>query len=76
MKVRILSTIIGLGLIAASFGIFFIPLLYIDIDKIEAPSIGTPLGFVVSLIIFFLNIFYRIFAKALIPFRRPSSKLA
>ena len=76
MKVRISSTIIGLGLIAASFGIFYIPMLQIDIDKIEAPNIGSPLGFVVSFVIFILMIIYRVVVKALIPYRRPSSKLA
>lgn len=56
--------------------VLYFPLLKIDQEKIYDPLIGTVLGMVISFFILVMVIIYRVIIGALMPTRRPSSKLA
>ena len=58
------------------FVVLYFPLYKIDQEKIFDPLLGTILGMVISLFLLIMVIVYRIVTAALMPTRRPSSKLA
>lgn len=73
---RIQTTIIGFIIILISFAVFYFPLLKIDKEKILDPGLGTALGMVISFVVFLMIFTYRAVITAMMPTRRPSSKLA
>ncbi len=75
-KVRMETTLIGVGFMLLSFAVFYFPMYKIDEEKYSKPGLGTGLGLVVSILIIILAIVYRQIILGLMPTRRPSSKLA
>jgi hypothetical protein len=75
-KVRIETTLIGVGLVLLVFVIFYFPMLKIDQEKILDPLVGTLLGLIISFVILIMVITFRAIIAAIMPMRRPSSKLA
>lgn len=75
-KVRMETTFIGIGFMFLSFAVFYFPMYKIDEEKVDKPGLGTGLGLAISIVIIILAIVYRQIIIALMPTRRPSSKLA
>lgn len=70
------TTIIGIGLIVLAFLVFYFPMFKIDQEKILDPKVGTLLGMAISSVVFAMILIFRIIIGAIMPLRRPSSKLA
>lgn len=75
-KVRIETTVLGIGFMLLSFAIFYFPMIKIDEEKVYSPGLGTALGLIISILIIILAIVYRLIILRLMPTRKPSSKLA
>ena len=75
-KVRLETTLIGLGVTVLCFAVFYFPMIKINEEKIEDPSLGTGLGIAIALAVTLLMVATRELISKLITQRRPSSKLA
>lgn len=73
-KVRIETTVIGIGFMVICFMLLYFPIIKIDEESIENPTIGTILGLIISIGIQILAIMYRQIILKLIPARHPSSR--
>ncbi len=75
-KVRLETTVIGLGFMLLCFILLYFPIVKIDEEKIEDPGLGSALNLVISLVIQTLALVYRLIILRLIPSRKPSTLLA
>ena len=73
---RVKTTLIGLFMAIVAYMVFYFPMEEIDQQKVADPRVGTPLGFIIALVVVSMMLTYRFIIIGMIPTRRPSSRLS